>query len=60
MRRTRSSEAPDGYTREMFEKGAGFIGKRGLEAFQQRLEEIGRRDEAPLPEEATPSGQGRA
>ncbi len=48
-----SCEAPDGYTREEFEKGGGFARKRGLDALQVRLEELGRRDEAPLSDDAT-------
>jgi len=49
-----SSEPPDGYHREMFEKAGGFAESRGLEALQERLEEIGRREEEPLSADASP------
>ncbi len=48
-----SCESPDDYTREMFEKAGGFATSRGLDALQARLEEMGRRDEEPLPDGAT-------
>lgn len=48
-----SCEAPDFYTREVFEKAGSFATHKGLDVLQARLEEVGRRDEVPLPEDAT-------
>ncbi|MCP5039419.1 MAG: alpha/beta hydrolase [bacterium] len=48
-----SCEAPDLYTREVFEKAGGFATSKGLETLQVRLEELGRREEVPLPGGAT-------
>lgn len=48
-----SCEPPDGFSREMFVKAGGIAHAKGMEALQQRLEEIGRRDEAPLPNDAS-------
>ncbi|MDP6977725.1 MAG: alpha/beta fold hydrolase [Myxococcota bacterium] len=48
-----SCEPPDDYSREMFEKAGGFATSRGLDELQARLEETGRRDEDPLPDDAS-------
>jgi pimeloyl-ACP methyl ester carboxylesterase len=49
-----SCEAPDVLTREVFVKAGGFAESRGMEVLQARLEELGRADESPLADDATP------
>ncbi len=49
-----SCEAPDVYTRETFVKAGGFAESKGMERLQARLEELGRAEQQPLPDDATP------
>jgi pimeloyl-ACP methyl ester carboxylesterase len=49
-----SSAAPDGYTTDTFVKAGGFALSKGMVKMQARLEELGRAQDLPLPNDATP------